>query len=204
MNTPARISTSIAFAFLLAACSGGGMPGSVRTVSVAHGTRHAPQEFTSGNSRYFDGAQPQGNRVASDRRIRPAQQRWQSQAGSHGNRIANGLRTAIANEIIDSDRFDYRSSGADAEIAINHLRHGLIEVADGLYAVNVSGDVTIHRADWRHGRSRRTTDSGLNARDFSGTSGIIRPLAEFENAANYDEAARAAVEKIAVEIVAGL
>lgn len=183
MNTPARLSASLAFAFLLAACSSDGMPASVRTVSVAHGTRHTPQVLAPEDSRYFS-----------------------SVAQSRGTRIANRLRTSIVNELADSERYQYRSSGAaDAEIVVNRLRHGLVEVSDGLYAVSVSGDITIHRAGWRYGRTRHADEGGgTRSRDFSGTSGIIRPLAEFENAANYDEAARAAVDKIAVEVVAGL
>jgi hypothetical protein len=177
MKNATRIAASVAATILFAACSSGGLPGSVRTVSVAQGTRHTPQVLAPANSRYFSGV-----------------------AESRSSHIAGELRLAIANELADSQRFQLRASGpVDAEIAIEHLRHGLVEVADGMYAVNISGSAAINRHGFGNAAAGRAA-----SRDFSGTSGVVRSLADFENAANYDQAARAVVEKIAVELVAGL
>ena len=104
------------------------------------------------------------------------------------------VRSTIAREIAAGGRFQFvPTGGGDAQITIDSLRHGLIEVSANNYAVTVAGSVSV-----THG------GKDLGPREFSATGGDIRPLAEFEQSATYEAALQTAFDKVALELVAGL
>lgn len=139
-----------------------------------------------------------GNRVRDTIRtvsVSPSGGRYSSRSMAEDNdRVVNALRTAIEREIGNSSRFEPGPSGTgDAVIAIDTLRHGLVEAGAGNYSVKIWGNVIVTERD------RRTT-----RRSFSGVSGIVRPYDEFENTKLYEEAVQGVADKIALELITTL
>ncbi len=154
-------------------CASDHLPSSVRTVSLAPAARQQPVVLAPAKANVF-------SRMAGERST------W----------AANQLRAAIAREIANGGRFQTQPTGsgsADAQIAIETLRHGVIEVSANNFAVTVSGTVSI-----THGAKN------LGTREFSATSGDIRPLLDLEDPRNYEAALQGALDKAALELVADL
>jgi len=171
MMNSVRILLAAALTWFTGACAKNELPSGIRTVSIAPAARQAPLVLAPARATAFA-------RMAEER----------------GSWAVNELRAAISRELAASGRFQAAPSGSgDAQIAIESLRHGLIEVSANRYAVTVAGAVNLHRGS-----------ENLGQRDFSGTSGDIRSLAEFEDPAVYEEALRGTLSKVALELVAGL
>jgi hypothetical protein len=115
-------------------------------------------------------------------------------ADERGTWAVNQLRSTIAREIAAGGRFQSAPTGlGDAEISIGSLRHGLVEVSANSYAVTIAGTVSIARGG-----------KDLGPREFSATGGDIRPLADFEQPANYEAALQTTFDKAALELVTAL
>lgn len=153
------------------ACAGNHLPSDVRSVSLAPAARRPPVVLAPARGTAFA-------RMADER----------------GAWAVNQLRASIARELAAGGRFQPLPNGTgDAEITIESLRHGLIEVSANSYAVTVAGAISI-----LHGAK------SLGQRDFSATSGEIRPLTDFEDPGIYEAALQGTFDKVALELVSGI
>src|SRR4051812_36890327 len=142
-------------AAILTGCSSSHLPGDVRTISLAPAARRPPVVLAPAKATTFA-----------------------RMADAHGTWAANQLRATISRELANGGRFQPATTGqGDAEITIESLRHGLVEVSADHYAVTVAGTVTI-----THGAKN------LGQREFSGTGGDVRPLMDFEDPKTYEDA----------------
>ena len=162
---------AVAAFIALAGCANDHLPSSVRTVSLAPAARQQPVVLAPSKATVFA-------RMAEERST------W----------AANQLRTAIARELASGGRFQPQPTGTgDAQIAIETLRHGVLEVSANNFAVTISGTVSITQGT-----------KSLGVREFSATSGDIRPLLDFEDPRNYEAALQGAFDKAALELTAAL
>jgi hypothetical protein len=162
---------AFAVALAFSACAGSHLPPDARSVSLAPAARRPPVVLAPARATAFA-------RMADE----------------HGTWAANQLRAAIAREIAAGGRFQAAPTGTgDAEISIESLRHGLIEVSSNSYAVTVAGSISIKKGQ-----------ADLGQREFSGTGGEIRALSDFEDPKNYEAALQGALDKVALELVTAL
>jgi hypothetical protein len=155
----------------LVGCASSHLPPDVRTVSFAPSATRPPIVLAPANASTFA-------RMAEER----------------GTTVANLLRASFTRELAAAGRFQPAPSGrGDAEIAIDTLRHGLIEVSAGNFAVSAGGSLTISRGG-----------KVFDQREFSATSGQVLPLRDFEDPAKYEEALQSTFDKIAIEVVSTL
>jgi hypothetical protein len=161
----------VAVAVAFSGCASEHLPSSVHAISLAPEARRAPVVLAPTRAAAF-------TRMANER------DSW----------AANQLRSAIARELVATGRFQAApAGGGDAEISIETLRHGLIEVSANSYAVTVSGAISINQGA-----------KSLGQREFSATGGDIRPVAEFEEPQVYEAALQGAFDKVALELVTAL
>lgn len=170
MNVPFRL-FAVALALVTGACASKQLPGNVRTVSLAPAARQTPVVLAPSRATGFA-------RMAAERNT------W----------AVNQLRSTISRELAAAGRYQPVPTGqGDAQITIDTLRHGLIEVSANQYAVSVAGTISVARGN-----------ESLGQHEFSGTSGQISPLSEFEDPAKYEEALQGTFDKVALELVTGL
>jgi hypothetical protein len=161
----------IAVAVAFSGCASEHLPSSIHAISLSPSARRAPVVLAPARASAFA-----------------------QMANEHATWAANQLRSSIARELTATGRFQAAPNGSgDAEIAIDTLRHGLIEVSANSYAVTVSGAISITQG----GKS-------LGQREFSGTGGDIRPLVDFEDPQKYKAALQGAFDKVALELVSAL
>ncbi len=127
--------------------------------------------------------------------LSPARENYFSQiAREHNDWLVTALNTAVRRELANGGRYQNAPTGtADAEITFETLRHGLIEVTADNYAVQLSGSASVTKGSKQ-----------VSSHDFSSTSGAIRPLKDFEDTKNYEEALQGVVDKVALELVTSL
>ena len=169
---PLHLFPALVAAICLSACGGGThLPSGVRTIGISPSARQAPQVLApTGASNFSRMAEGEGLWAVSQ------------------------LRATLARELTATERFQTVSPGkGDAEIMIESLRHGLIEVSGGSYGVSVTATVSITRG----GKS-------LGTRELESVGTTVRSLRELEDPTIYREALQATLDKAAVEFVAEL
>jgi hypothetical protein len=168
---PFHLIPALLAALFLSACGGTHLPSGVRTIGIGPSPRHAPQVLAPANSGIFA-------------RMAEGESLW----------AVGQLRAALARELAAGGRFQSVAPGkGDAEFTIDTLRHGLIEVTGGSYAVTVTATISIQRGT-----------KELGPRELEGQGSTLRPLKEFEDPATYQAALQSAFDKLAMEFVAEL
>ena len=169
---PFHLIPALAAAIMLSACGGGTtLPSGVKTIGISPSARQAPQVLAPPSASHFT-------------RMAEGEGAW----------AVGQLRATLTREIAAGQRFQPAMPGkGDAEIMIETLRHGLLEVSGGSYAVTVTATVSITRGS-----------KSLGTRELEGVGSAIQSIRDLEDPAIYHAALQSTFDKIAVEFAASL